>query len=106
MDAESKKLLEKTYELALENNEMLKKVRGVQKRAFLMSLVKFLIFVGITLGAYYYVEPYLEQFLGIYSNLSGITGEGGINTSSSSILDLVKNLEGKISPKDLQDLTR
>lgn len=106
MDPESKKLLEKTYELALENNEMLKKVRGVQKRAFLMSLVKFLIFVGITLGAYYYVEPYLNQMLSIYSNLSGITGEGGFNTSSSSILDIVKNLEGKISPKDLQELTR
>jgi hypothetical protein len=106
MDPESKKLLEKTYEIALENNEMLKKVRGVQKRAFLVSLVKFLIFVGITLGTFYYIEPYLNQFIGIYSNLSGIGAEGGLNTSSGSILDLVKNLEGKISPKDLQDLTR
>ncbi len=106
MDPESKKLLEKTYELALENNEMLKKVRSVQKRAFLASAVKLLIYIGITLGAYYYVEPYLNQMLTVYSNLSGITGESGLNTSSSSIFDIVKNLEGKISPKDLQELTR
>ena len=44
--------------------------------------------------------------LTVYSNLSGITGESGLNTSSSSIFDIVKNLEGKISPKDLQELTR
>ena len=106
MDLESKKLLEATYELAQQNNVMLKKVRGVQKRAFVMSLVKFLIFVGITLGAYYYIEPYLKQVLGIYSNLSGIGAEGSFNTNSESILDLVRNLEGKISPKDTKELTQ
>jgi maleate cis-trans isomerase len=62
MDPESKKLLEKTYELAEENNRMLRQVRSVQKRTALFQAVKALVVIGISIGAFYFLQPYVERY--------------------------------------------
>ncbi len=61
VDAETKKLLEETLSLARENNEMLKKVRGVQKRRAFFNALKVLFFVGVAVGAFYFVQPYVDK---------------------------------------------
>ena len=87
MEPESKKLLEKIYELTEENNKMLHKIRSVQKRAYLIATVKFILFVLFVLGAYYYLQPYITKVFEIYTNLSNI-GEVGANPDAiKSILD-------------------
>ncbi|MCX6747579.1 MAG: hypothetical protein NTW98_01355 [Candidatus Nomurabacteria bacterium] len=60
MDPQSKALLEKTYELVEENHEMLRKVRSVQKRAELFQVVKTLVVIGISIGAFYFLQPYVD----------------------------------------------
>ncbi|MFA7285749.1 MAG: hypothetical protein WC011_02790 [Candidatus Paceibacterota bacterium] len=62
MDSEDKKLLEKVYELAEENNEMLHKVRSVQKRAFLFQIIRWTVIIGISIGAFYFLQPYVDNF--------------------------------------------
>jgi len=62
MDQESKELLEKTYELAEDNNKMLRKVRSVQKRTALLQIIKTLFVVGVSIGAFYFLQPYVDSF--------------------------------------------
>lgn len=86
MSPEQEKLLEETYQLAKENNKMLRRVRGVQKRQALWSVLKIVVVIGLALGAFYYLEPYLNKILGLYNSISGI--EQKINSSSlKSLLD-------------------
>ncbi len=87
MEPESKKLLEKIYELTEENNEMLHKIRSVQKRAHLIATVKFILFVLFVLGAYYYLQPYITKVFEIYTNLSNIGEVGADPGTIKSILD-------------------
>ena len=71
MDPESKKLLEDTLAIAKENNRMLLKIRSVQRWASFMSWVKIIVIVGITLGAFYFIEPYLNKIIGMYNSVTG-----------------------------------
>ena len=71
MDPESKELLEKTFQLIEENNKMLRKVRGVQKRQTLWSVIRLMVIIAVTVGALYYVEPYLEKVLSIFNQITG-----------------------------------
>ena len=61
MDPDSKKLLEETYKFSEENNKMLHKVRGVQKRQAIFSILKWLIIIGIAVGGYYFLQPFVGQ---------------------------------------------
>ena len=67
MDPESKQLLEKTYSLVEENNKILHKMRHAQKVASFMRIVYWLLIIGISIGAFYFLQPYvnkLEKFIG------------------------------------------
>ena len=61
MDPESKELLQNTFELAEENNKMLRHIRRSQKIASFVRIVYWLVIVGIGVGAFYFLEPYLNQ---------------------------------------------
>lgn len=62
MDPESEKLLEETYDLVKENNVMLKKVRKVQNRAFFFKILNWVFIIGISIGAFYFLQPYVDSF--------------------------------------------
>lgn len=70
MDPESKRLLEETLELTQENNKMLHKVRSIQKWATFWSLLKVFLVIGIALGSFYFLEPYIDQLMNVYSGAS------------------------------------
>ncbi len=60
MDEEDKKLLEKTYELEKENNHMLRRLRRAQRYAALMRVAYWFIIIGLGVGAFYFVQPYVD----------------------------------------------
>ncbi|KKR79780.1 MAG: hypothetical protein UU24_C0002G0016 [Candidatus Nomurabacteria bacterium GW2011_GWA2_40_9] len=62
MDPESKKLLEETHELVEENNEMLRKIRSVQKKQAFFQIVHWVFVIGVAIGTLYFLEPYITQF--------------------------------------------
>ena len=62
MDPESKKLLEKTYELVEENHQMLRKVRSFQRQTAFFNAVKLFFVLGVSIGAFYFLQPYIDSF--------------------------------------------
>ncbi len=81
MDPETRRMLEKTLELTKENNVMLHKVRGVQKRMAFFGFLRFLIIVGVAFGVFYYLEPYLNKIMDFFVSIGGMQkdlGSGGI----------------------------
>ena len=72
MDPESKKLLEETFALAKENNDMLHSLRRSMRLARFMSLLYWVYIIGSALGAYYFLQPYIDQLKSIYGSTSNI----------------------------------
>ncbi len=79
MDPETREMIEHTLELARDNNKMLKKIRGVQKREAVWRTIKAAIAVALALGLFYYVQPYVDKVMQVYSsvlNASGVLKSG------------------------------
>lgn len=89
MDPESKKLLEDTFQLAQENNQMLRKIRKVQKWGTFWSGFKVLLIVGIALGSFYFLEPYVNNIVNIYHSVYG-PAQNVNNNNSSPFQDFFK----------------
>ena len=80
MDPETKKLLEEVLELGRDNNKMLKKVRGVQKREAVWGALKMVLIIGIAFGSFYFLQPYVDQLMSMYSSIS--TASQKLNSGS------------------------
>ena len=97
MDQEIKKLLEENLELAKENNELLKKVRNTQKLAQIYRIVYWVVIIGASYGAYYFVQPYIGGILDVYSgggldslNSEGMNGVPDLNSLQGLLQSLQK----------------
>jgi len=99
MDKEMRDLLQENLKLSRENNEMLKKVRGIQKRAHFFQIMYWLFIIGITVGAYYYIQPYIEKILSVYNSGAGsilqLQNLGSSIPDVSHLQDLLKQLQVK-----------
>lgn len=71
MQPEEKEMLKKTLELAQENNKMLHSIRRSMLRGRIFQIIYWLIIIGAAIGAYYYVEPYIDTAVGAYGNVKG-----------------------------------
>ncbi|MDQ3245185.1 MAG: hypothetical protein M3P22_02490 [bacterium] len=82
MDEEVKNMLEETLALAKENNEMLHKVRGVQKQATFFRVVYWVFIILAGIGAFYFIQPYIDAVT---------NGVGEAKSTLSSFKDLFSN---------------
>ena len=97
MDQDVKHLLEENLRLSKENNELLLKIRSVQRWGQITRIFYWFIIIGVTIGAFYYIKPYLGNLLNVYSggvsginNISDITKN--LNNGQTNIQDLLKSL--------------
>ena len=92
MDSESEQLLQDALTLAKENNKMLHKIRGVQKRETFWHVLKLIVIVGITLGSFYFLEPYLNKVVDLYNSISAIQQniKNVTDVPSNTFKDLLK----------------
>ena len=72
MDPESKKLLEATLTLAQENNKMLHTMRRSMRMARIMSFFYWAFIIGSAVGAYYFIQPFINPLLNMYTGANGI----------------------------------
>jgi hypothetical protein len=72
MTPEEKSLLERTYKLAEDNNAMLRSIRRTGRLALIMRALYWIVIIGFSVGAYYFIQPYLNQILDLYGSLSGM----------------------------------
>ncbi len=88
MDPEVKQLL-------TENNLMLKKIMRLQQRAQMYRFIYWGIILAFSFGAYYFVQPYINNLIGIYTG--GLSGLGNVG-------DVGKNLKIDSQNQQIQDL--
>ncbi|MEK9182561.1 MAG: hypothetical protein AAB809_00600 [Patescibacteria group bacterium] len=72
MDPESKKLLQDTLTLTKENNEMLHSMRRSMRFQRMMTILYWVLIIGSALGAYYFIQPYIDQLMGVYSGAGDV----------------------------------
>jgi hypothetical protein len=70
MDQETEKMLRELLRTSRENNKMLKELARAQRRARFFSILKTVITIGLLLGAYYLVAPFLDNLINAYSGLT------------------------------------
>ena len=77
MSQDTEELLQRVLELEEENNKMLKKIRSHAKWSAFFSFVYWLIIIGSTAAAFYYVQPILKQLLASYQALADSAKKAG-----------------------------
>lgn len=71
MQPEEKEMLKKTLELSQENNKILHSIRRSMLRGRIFQIIYWLVIIGVAIGAYYYVEPYIDTAVGAYGSVKG-----------------------------------
>lgn len=84
MTPEERQLLIQTNRLVEENHAMLRKMRRAAFWGRAWHLLYWLIIIGISVGAYYYIQPYIDQLLNLYGG--GVTGD----------VEAVQNVAGQL----------
>lgn len=74
MNPNEKELLEKTYELEKENNKMLRSIRNSGRWSLVFRIFYWLIIIGLSVGAFYFIQPYLQSLMDTYSNVQDSIG--------------------------------
>ncbi|MFA5773351.1 MAG: hypothetical protein WC908_01600 [Candidatus Paceibacterota bacterium] len=95
MEEETKKLLEENLRLSKENNKILLKLYKIQRWAQITRIFYWFLIIGVSVGAFYFIKPYLGNLLNVYTG-----GVSGINNVS----DITKNL--KNGGADIQNLLK
>lgn len=95
MDQHLDERLTKIEKRLEENHALLVRIRRVQRNAHLFRLIYWLVIIGLTLGAFYYIEPYLRQISQIYTGFQ--EGQQSLNAiqdvrNFDQLLDQLKGL--------------
>ena len=87
MNPNEKELLEKTYELSKENNHILRGIRSSNRWAAIFKLFYWVIIIGVSIGAFYYLQPYLDIATKTYKSI-----QGDLNNVNSLVKSLPKSI--------------
>jgi hypothetical protein len=71
MTPEERELLEKTYRLAEDNNDMIRRLYRSYRWGRYMKIAYWAVIIFLSVGAYWLIQPYLNQMMSIY----GTAGE-------------------------------
>ncbi|MEI6843481.1 MAG: hypothetical protein WCK48_03180 [bacterium] len=85
MSPEDKELLRRSIALAEENNDILRGIQRSMRLARFMSILYWVIIIGVSVGAFYVAQPYLKSVSDLYGS-----AKGQINNVS----DVLNNLKG------------
>ncbi len=81
MEPEERLLLERTYKLVEENNRIVKSLRRADRISASFRILYWVMILGLTFGAFYFIQPYLETISGAFDKTqqSVQTVNGAIN---------------------------
>lgn len=88
MSPEEKSLLERTYKLAEENNEILRSIRSGRRWGIAFKVFYWAIIIGLSYGAYYFIQPYLKMVTGVYGQVQD--NIDNVQSVTSKLTDLLK----------------
>jgi hypothetical protein len=93
VDPDIKNLLEENLKLSKENNELLIKIRSVQRWSQISRIFYWLIIIGVSFGAFYFIQPYIGNLLNVYT--------GGV-----SDIGTIKNIGNGLNLNNIQDMVK
>ena len=70
MSPEERELLNRSVLLAEDNNKILHSMKRSMFWARVMSALYWILIIGISVGAFYFVQPYLDQVMKTYGSVS------------------------------------
>lgn len=82
-ESEIKKLLRENLELSQENNRLLRKMNRARIFGTVFWALKWVVIIGLSYGAYVYIQPYIESVLSLTESISG--GVNKINNVDESL---------------------
>ena len=92
MTPEEKILLERAVSLGEENNKILRSIRRTNRFGFVWKIVYWGIIIGISYGAYVYIQPYVDMLMKEYNSIKGTVTT--VQKTANQIPDLGKLLDG------------
>ena len=95
-DEELKVLLRENIEVSKESLKILKKINRGRIWGNVFSVLKWTLIIGLSFGAYYYIEPFFSQYLNTLKGLaSGVENIGKINDNVNAAVspDIFKKLQ-------------
>ena len=69
MSPEERELLNRCVILAEENNKILRAVKHSMLWSRIMSIIYWVLIIGISVGAFYFLQPYFDQLLKTYGSV-------------------------------------
>lgn len=69
MSEDNSSLLEKTYELAKENNKILKSIQRKERFGTIVRVIKWAFIVIFLVWSYSFIQPFLDQLQAVYSGI-------------------------------------
>jgi uncharacterized membrane protein len=72
MPPEERELLNKNIALAEENNSMLRSIKRSMLWGRVMSVIYWILIIGISVGAFYFLQPYIDQVVKTYGSFSNL----------------------------------
>ncbi|MBP6974901.1 MAG: hypothetical protein KBB54_03065 [Candidatus Pacebacteria bacterium] len=83
--AELNKKIDALTSLTEENQMMIRNLYQRARLATVFIFIKWFIIIGITIGSFYYIQPLINNLVGIYSGIS----DGGTGTD---LFNLIKSI--------------
>lgn len=81
--AEINKKIDALTSLVEENQMMIRNLYQRARMATVFVFIKWFIIIGITVGSFYYIQPLINNLVGVYGGLTGGTGADLFNLIKS-----------------------
>ncbi len=87
---DDKETLARILELTEDTNKMTRKMRRAQKLANFWSIIYWIIIVSLSIGAFYYIQPFIDGFIHAYQSVVGT--DSNSTSTAFNLGDAVRKL--------------
>jgi hypothetical protein len=91
MTPEERELLNRSIEIAEENNKILRGIRRNARFSSILRAIYWLIILGTAFGAYYFVKPFIDPVIKSYN---------GMQQNIESVKNITNNLPSWLGGKE------
>ena len=63
--------LKKIMDMTKANHALLRSIHHRANLSLLFSSLRWIVFIGLTIGAYYYLQPYMQELGSMYQKVTG-----------------------------------
>ncbi len=91
MTPEERELLNKSIEIAEENNKILRGIRRSARFSSILRAIYWLIILGTAFGAYYFIKPFIDPVIKSYN---------GMQQNIESVKNMTSNLPSWLGGKE------